>query len=130
MDNSDAAIRRLLVGVLALALLTAAVLLWIFQSNSTSQATTLWRAGCGRMGVVVAALWLAMPTRSRPAAWANLNPRSVAALGLAGLAMKFPPKYLLLLGVILVVAGLVLRPRRRMRPPRSSEIEPREAGVD
>ncbi len=130
MDNSDAGIRRLLVGLLALALLTAAALLWIFQGASTNQATTLWRAGCGRMGVVVAALWLAMPTRSRPAAWANLDPRSVAALGLAGLAMKIPPKYLLLLGVILVVAGFVLRPRRRVRPPRDNAVEPREAGVD
>ncbi len=112
MDNSDAAIRRMLVGVVAITLLTAALVLWILPGASTNQATLMWRAGCGRMGVVVAALWLAMPTRSRPAAWANLNPRSVAALGLAALAIKFPPKYLLLLGVILVVAGLV-----RASPP-------------
>ena len=130
MDDSDAAIRRMLVGVVAITLLTAALVLWILPGASANQATLMWRAGCGRMGVVVAALWLAMPTRSRPAAWANLNPRSVAALGLAALAIKFPLKLLLPLGGILIVAGLVLRPRRRVRPPRPSEIEPREAGIE
>jgi hypothetical protein len=130
MDDSDAAIRRMLVGVIALALLTASVVLWILPGASTSQATLMWRAGCGRMGIVVAALWMAMPTRSRPAAWANLNPRSVAALGLAALAIKFPLKLLLPLAAILVIAGLVLRPRRRVRPPRPSEVERHEARVD
>lgn len=130
MDDSDAAIRRMLVGLLALALLTASVVLWILPGASTNQATAMWRGGCGRMGIVVAALWMAMPTRSRPAAWANLNPRSVAALGLAALAIKFPLKLLLPLAGILVIAGFVLRPRRRVRPPRPSDVEPHDARVD
>ena len=60
----------------------------------------------------------------------NLNPRSVAAVGLVGLALRFPLRLLLPVGGILVVAGMLLRPRRRVRPVRRPEIEPREAGVE
>jgi hypothetical protein len=130
MDHSDAAIRRFLVGALAVVLLSTAFVLWIMAGDSTSQATTMWRAACGRMGIVTAALWLAMPTRTRPAAWANLNPRSVAAVCLVALALKFPPKLLLPVGGILLVAGWFLRPRRRFRPPRPTEAERHESHVD
>jgi hypothetical protein len=130
MDDSNAALRRLFAGVIALSLLAAAVLLWILPGPSTSQATAMWRGACGRIGIVMAALWMAMPTRTRPAAWSNLNPRSVGAVGLVALAMRFPLRLLLPVGGILVVAGMLLRPRRRVRPLRRPEIEPREAGVE
>jgi hypothetical protein len=72
---------------------------------------------------VMAALWMAMPTRTRPAAWAKLNPRSVAAVLLAALAIRFPLKLLLPIAGILLIAGVFLRPRDRVRPPRSGEID-------
>ena len=85
----------------------------------------MWRGACGRVGIVTAALWFAMPTRSRPAAWANLNPRSAAAVVIAALALRFPLRLLLPLGGILLVAGALLRPRERARPPRPNDLEPR-----
>ena len=57
MEDPNAAARRLLVGVFAAILITTAVLLWILPGASTSQATVMWRGACGRVGIVVAALW-------------------------------------------------------------------------
>jgi hypothetical protein len=71
----------------------------------------------------MAALWLALPTRTRPAAWSKLNPRSVAAVVIAALAIRFPLRLLLPLAGILIVAGIFLRPRDRVRPPRPNEID-------
>jgi hypothetical protein len=123
MDDPNVDARRLLAGIIAVVLLTAAMLLWVLPGVSTDQAALMWRAACGRIGVVMVALWMAMPTRSRPAAWANLNPRSVAAVALAALAIRFPLRLLLPVAGVLFIAGVVLRPKARVRPPRSSEID-------
>jgi hypothetical protein len=125
MEDPNADMRRLLAGLIAVTLLAAAALLWILPGVSTSQAAVLWRGACGRIGIVMAALWMAMPTRTRPAAWAKLNPRSVAAVSLAALAIRFPLKLLLPVAGILIIAGVFLRPRDRVRPPRSGDIDPR-----
>jgi len=125
MEDPNADMRRLLAGLIAVTLLAAAALLWILPGVSTSQGAVLWRGACGRIGIVMAALWMAMPTRTRPAAWAKLNPRSVAAVLLAALAIRFPLKLLLPVAGILLIAGVFLRPRDRVRPPRSSEIDRR-----
>jgi hypothetical protein len=125
MEDPNADMRRLLAGLIAVTLLAAAALLWILPGVSTSQAAVMWRGACGRIGIVMAALWMAMPTRTRPAAWAKLNPRSVAAVSLAALAIRFPLKLLLPVAGILIIAGVLLRPRDRVRPPRSGDIDPR-----
>jgi hypothetical protein len=126
MDDPNAAARRILVGIIAVALLSAAALLEILPGPSTSQQTQLWRAACGRIGLVMVALWLAMPSRTRPAAWANLNPRSVAAVAIVALAIRFPQLRVLLPAVaVLFILGVFLRPKERVRPPRPGEIDPR-----
>ena len=125
MEDPNAGARRLLVGIIAVALLTAAALLWILPGPSTSQQTLLWRAACGRIGVVMVALWLAMPTRTRPAAWANLNPRSVAAVVIVALAIRFPLRFLVPAVAVLFILGVFLRPKERVRPPRPSELDRR-----
>jgi hypothetical protein len=125
MEDSNAAARRLLVGVIAVGLLTAAALLWILPGTSTPGPTAMWRGTCGRVGTVLAAFWLAMPTRTRPAAWANLNPRSVAAVGICLLAIRFPLRFLVPAAAALLFLGVFLRPKDRLRPPRSDEIDRR-----
>jgi hypothetical protein len=125
MEDPNAAVRRLLVGGIALALLTTAVLLWILPGMSTTGPAAMWRGACGRIGTVMAALWLAMPTRTRPAAWANLNPRSVAAVAICLLAIRFPLRFLVPAAGALLFLGVFLRPKIRTRPPRPAEIEHR-----
>jgi hypothetical protein len=121
MEDPNADVRRLLAALIAVALFAAAALLWMLPGVSTSQAAVMWRGACGRIGIVVAALWMAMPTRTRPAAWAKLNPRSVAAVSLAALAIRFPLKLLFPVAAILLIAGIFLRPKSRARPPRTIE---------
>jgi cobalamin synthase len=123
MEDPNAGARRFLAGLIAVLLLTAAALLWVLPGVSTNQAALMWRAACGRIGVVMVALWMALPTRTRPAAWANLNPRSVSAVVLAALAIRFPLRFLVPVAAILVVAGAFLRPRERFRPPREAEVD-------
>lgn len=125
MDTSDAGLRRLFVGVVAVMLLTAALVLWILPGAASSQSTVMWRGACGRIGAVMVALWMALPTRTRPAAWANLNPRSVGAVLIVALAIRFPLRLLLPIALVLVITGLLLRPPPRTRPPREIEIDRR-----
>jgi hypothetical protein len=125
MEDPNAAVRRLLVGITAVVLLSTAALLWIWPGPSTSGPTVMWRGACGRVGTVMAALWLAMPTRTRPAAWANLNPRSVAAVAICLLAIRFPLRFLVPAAGVLLFLGVFLRPKNRARPPRPAEIERR-----
>jgi hypothetical protein len=125
MDTSDAGLRRLFVGVLAVLLLTATLLLWIWPGVESSQSAVRCRGACGRIGAVMVALWMALPTGARPAAWANLNPRSAAALLIVALAIRFPLRLLLPIALVLVITSLLLRPRPRTRPPREVEVERR-----
>jgi hypothetical protein len=71
----------------------------------------------------MAALWLALPTGTRTSAWANLNPRSVAAVMIVGLAIRFPLRFLLPAAVVLMIAGAFLRPTPRPRPPREIDVD-------
>jgi hypothetical protein len=127
MDTSDAGLRRLFVGVVAGLLLATAVLLWILPGISSSQSTVIWRGACGRLGAGIVALRAALPTRTRPAAWANLNPRSVAAVLIVALAIRIrlPLRLVVPIALVLAITGLLLRPRPRTRPPRDIEVERR-----
>ncbi|MEM9701423.1 MAG: hypothetical protein AAF907_03120 [Planctomycetota bacterium] len=45
----------------------------------------LWWAGAMRVGVVMAALWLALPARGREAAWSSWDWKAVGVVTLCGL---------------------------------------------
>lgn len=71
-----------------------------------------WAAAASRVGIVLGALWLCLPTRTRPAAWASLSPGKVAAVGIAAVLMNRIKIFL----PFLAVAGLIvwaLRPRNK-----------------
>jgi hypothetical protein len=119
--NSDPAkieVNRPLVGVIAVAcLVIAAVLSQVPDSN------TMWLAGFVRAGLMTGAVWLALPTKNRPAAWANVSPRILvgAAVGIVAIAAR--PKLVLIYSPILIalaVVGYFLRGRSSKRPGRGS----------
>jgi hypothetical protein len=61
-----------------------------------------------------------MPTKDRPAAWSNLNPRLFAAIvAVALLFLRIPFRLLLPLAAVVVLLGLALRPGPPRRPPRA-----------
>lgn len=94
--------RRRILGILALSLLSAAAVLWITQPAAQERGG--WLAICLRLGVVMAALWLALPELSRISRW------SLGAVLLGAVLIATQPRlFLLALGAALVLA--FLRPR-------------------
>ncbi len=73
---------------------------------------TAWASAMLRISLVLGALWLALPTRSRPAAWAGFSVWWLA--GLIVFAVLLPRiKYILPILLVGVFIGWLLRPRRR-----------------
>jgi hypothetical protein len=95
--------RRFAIGIIALLLLVAAALLWVWP---TGDGYPLYLGACLRVGAVMAVFWLAYYDVSRlpPWAWAVLPLVLVlVALGRRGL----------LIGIPIVIALVVFKPRRR-----------------
>jgi len=117
MNDEKITINRSLVGILALLCLGAAIAIWL--ANPDSQNGRLWLAGFVRVGLVMCAFWLALPSRHREAAWANVSPTiligMVAAILVAALRPKMARVVIPIL-FLLAVLSVVLRPREKQRP--------------
>jgi hypothetical protein len=79
-------INRTLTGVLSISLLLLGFGLLFAEIGST-----MMHAGFIRTGLVVGALWLALPTQNRPAAWENVTWTSVL-LGVIGVVVFLTPR--------------------------------------
>lgn len=83
-------------------------------------ASQLWAGAFMRVGVVLAAFWLALPTRSREAAWARVPIWKVVAT-LVGLLVivrsRIPFQILIPVGVVVGVLWIILRPKPARHPP-------------
>lgn len=77
-------------------------------------------AGCLRVGLLLGAFWLALPTKSRPAAWANISPYAVVAIVAALLFVRQMRVFLPLL-LVLGVFAFFVRPRPKKRPMRDEQ---------
>jgi hypothetical protein len=97
---SDSQLRRRLVLVLSVILLmTSAVVSWRFGDDSTARFAA---SAAGRVGLVMAALWLAWPSLRRPAAW--LPPGIAVGLVIALAIIAAQPR---LIVVVLPAMGLL-----------------------
>jgi hypothetical protein len=129
MEKSKTTVSRPLVGFLTIGLFSVTLFLSIWPGALPGAAGATVGGATARVGIVMAALWLALPSRNRrlalpsgnrPPARSNVSFTSVVPLVLAGLALfrRVPFRILLPLAGILLVAGLVLRPRPLQRPER------------
>jgi hypothetical protein len=132
MSNNKVAVSRPMVGVLALGCLATAGAIWAIAPDS--QETQLWLAGFIRVGLVLSALWIALPTRTREAAWANVSRGTMIGIVLGVIALaRLPLRVLLPLAVAVSIIGFTLRPRAKKRPTArnashpSSATEPKKA---
>jgi hypothetical protein len=96
------------VGILALALLAGAAAIYLGLPGDEWYAAM---AGMFRMGLVLAALWLAEPQLRRLPGWAIFGVVAVMVV----LALR--PRLFLLAVIVLIVAA-ILRPRQRPKPKR------------
>lgn len=106
-----------MVGFIALALLAGGAALSITSATDDDHQKELWRGACVRVGLVMGALWLAMPTIQQGNRFAR-----VLAIGGVGIVLlsaflkKVPIRYMIIGGLIVMALSLILRPRPKRRP--------------
>lgn len=106
MTDHRVPVNRLLVGLIALACLGAAAVIGLVDTWEN-----LWCAAFVRVGLLMGAFWLALPTKHREAAWANLSPYTLLT---ALLAVFVVARWKSALPIVVAVGvlALILRPRR------------------
>jgi hypothetical protein len=110
MTDHQVPVNRTLVGLIALGCLGAAATIGIVDTWEN-----LWCAAFVRVGLLMGAFWLALPTRHREAAWANVSPYTILA-ALVALFVVARWRSALPIVIVIAVLALVLRPRQRRRP--------------
>jgi hypothetical protein len=119
MPDQTVPVNRTLVGVIAAACLGIGLVIMLVDSPEN-----MWCAAFIRIGLLCGAFWLALPAKGREAAWANLSPRVLLGVLLAGLVIVSRPRLFLILVIPLAVLGLLLRPRGHARPRSFSKTKP------
>jgi hypothetical protein len=111
-------VNRVAVGLIAVSCFAAAVILLVITTAAPeSSMLVLWQGGFVRVGLLMGAFWLALPSRNREAAWANLSPRTIGGFVLAFILMiKIPLRILIPAALVMGAAFLLLRPRPKKRP--------------
>jgi hypothetical protein len=120
MSQPTVPVNRFLVGLIAVACLAAWGGIWLFapDGRAIDSQTAMLAGAFGRVGLLMAAFWIALPTRERGAAWANLSLGQVGAFALAVFAVVRWPRTTIPLLLFVAAIGWLLRPRNRPRPPR------------
>jgi hypothetical protein len=103
MESRTVTFNRWFVGILAVGCFVAAA--WIWVAAPEEQYWRFWWGGCLRGGVVLAALWACLPTKTRPAAWASFSPLSATLFAAAVLLTILRPK----IGLLLLLAVIAAR---------------------
>ncbi|MEZ6123917.1 MAG: hypothetical protein R3C49_12160 [Planctomycetaceae bacterium] len=99
--------KRVLVGILCVVCLGGGLALLFFPGNEGLQAALL------RVGLVLVAFWLCLPTKDRPAAWRVFS-SNWTVIALIGGALIIPrAKALFPLLAALIGIALFARPRKR-----------------
>ena len=108
-------INRSLVGWLSLAFLTGFVVTLVTGPKDSAD---VWQGICSRVGVVLGALWLALPKDGTLGKWAEVSLLKLAVIVAMFVAVvRAPRKYLPIL-LAIGAAARFLRPPDKVRPPR------------
>ncbi len=116
MDGSPLAIRKLIVGILALGCLITAAGLFVFTADGRGNPAT---AVSMRLGIMLGALWLALPSSGENIGWEKAMPALIAVMVVLAFARNL--KFLIYAIPIALAVGIIaafIRPKSRRRPPR------------
>lgn len=111
-------INRSLVGWLALAFLAGFVISLV---TGTAEKADVWQGICSRVGVVLGALWLALPKDGSLGKWGEVSIlKLIVILLIIVTAVRSPKRFVPYLPILLAVAAAsrYLRPPTKTRPPR------------
>lgn len=115
MDGSPLAVRKLIVGILAIICLTTAAGMWIFAGDPWTNPIT---SVAMRMGMMLGALWLALPARGENIAWEKGLPIVIAVVVVLAFAKNAKVLlYAVPAAIVLGILAVFLRPRSKRRPP-------------
>ena len=113
-------ITRLKVGVISVICLLLSLVVYLVEGQNN-----LWMPGLLRVGVLCAAICLALPGKNQEAAWANVSPAVAWGL-LIGLILltRIQLRYFLLLIPLIATAlviGKLFKPAQKKRPENRQE---------
>lgn len=114
-------VNRLLVGGIAVCCLCGAG--GIFLVKGGDNGWDMWISAFVRSGTIMLALFVALPSRHKPAAWASFTPLQILGAVLAVAMLAWRPRVFVPVLAVLAVAGWFLRPRpgkAPVRPDRAS----------
>lgn len=121
MKSEPITVNRSLVGAIGLGLLAVAGLIWALGLEGSND---MWRGACMKVGIVMGALWLALPsiTRNPELGRASLGV-VVGAVAVALILGRTKVPLNVLIPTVLSFAFVlrVLRPSQPKRPPRPRE---------
>lgn len=124
MSQTSVPVNRFLVGVIACVCFLTGLGIYLFvPAGEEMQGSRMWSAAFLRVGVLMSAFWLALPSKNRDAAWTNLSLGQSAGVLLAIVGIVLRPKIAIPLLIVLGVVGYFLRPRARQYAPRPWETE-------
>lgn len=107
MENHTITLNRWFVGLATLACFMAAAITALRHPDEQ-----FWWGSLFRAGIVLGTLWFCLPSRTRPAAWADFSPAAAAMIGgVLILTMIRPRLGLPILGVILFYRAIINRLR-------------------
>jgi hypothetical protein len=114
-------VSRSMVAAISAACFAAALVLWLWWPDQS-----FWYGSFVRVGIVMAVFWYALPARGRDAAWARISPWALGGIALALILLPRMKHMIIPVLIVVVLAALFLRPRKRGRPlPASAVRQPR-----
>jgi hypothetical protein len=116
MNDSPMAVRKLLVGIIAIGCLATAAGLWLFTDDPGKNPVT---SVTMRLGIMLGALWLALPKQGEHLAWEKCLPAAVAVIVVLSF-MKGSWRvliYAIPAAIVVGIAAAFLRPKSKRRPP-------------
>ena len=117
MNSSPLAVRKLLVGLMSLGCLITAASLWAFTeepAKNPAASVTI------RLGLMLGALWLALPNQGESVAWEKGLPIVLSVIFVLAFLKKGGGRMLLYVVPIAIVVGIAaafIRPKPKRRPP-------------
>jgi hypothetical protein len=113
-ENQTVTVNRTLVGVLAIACLIGAAAAFLYEDDDVN----MWRGIFTRVGLVLTALWMALPKEGTLGKWANVSLTTLIGITLAIFMVARNPRQYVPLMLAVAAVGRFLRPREKARPAR------------
>ncbi len=104
-------INKLKTGIVAISCFVGAMIVYLLERDLSN----VWFSILLRIGLVMSAIWLALPSKSKPAAWANVSPTTLGIIVVAIVGIGYRPKIALPIIVGVAVIGYFLKPREKKR---------------